>query len=79
LELSGNSRLLTAYQYCVRELHLFRRRSALVSKERMKASNTEHKAILKALRSHDGAKASQLMQDHVLNAKARVLRETVSK
>lgn len=78
LELSANSRLLTAYQNCVRELHLFRR-SALVSKERMKASNTEHRAILKALRTHDGAKASQLMQDHVLNAKARVLRETVSK
>lgn len=78
LELSGNSRLLTAYQNCVRELHLFRR-SALVSKERMKASNTEHRAIFRALRNHDGAKASQLMQDHVLNAKARVLRETVSK
>ena len=74
LELSGNARLLSAYQNCVRELHLFRR-SALVSKERMKSSNLEHRAIFKVLKSHDAAKAFQLMQDHVLNAKARVLRE----
>jgi DNA-binding GntR family transcriptional regulator len=74
LELSENARLLSAYQNCVRELHLFRR-SALVSKERMKSSNLEHRAIFKALKSHDAAKAFQLMQDHVLNAKARVLRE----
>jgi DNA-binding GntR family transcriptional regulator len=74
LELSGNARLLSAYQNCVRELHLFRR-SALVSKERMKSSNLEHKAIFKALKNHDTEKAFQLMQDHVLNAKARVLRE----
>ena len=77
LELSGNARLLSAYQNCVRELHLFRR-SALVSKERMKSSNLEHRAIFKALKSRDAAKAFQLMQDHVLNAKARVLRETSS-
>jgi DNA-binding GntR family transcriptional regulator len=74
LELSGNARLLSAYQNCVRELHLFRR-SALVSKERMKSSNLDHRAIFKALKSRDAAKAFQLMQDHVLNAKARVLRE----
>jgi DNA-binding GntR family transcriptional regulator len=74
LELSGNERLLSAYQNCVRELHLFRR-SALVSTERMKSSNLEHKAIFKALKNHDAAKAFQLMQDHVLDAKARVLRE----
>ena len=41
----------------------------------MKSSNLEHKAIFKALKSHDAAKAFQLMQDHVLDAKARVLRE----
>jgi DNA-binding GntR family transcriptional regulator len=77
LELAGNARLLSAYQNCVRELHLFRR-SALVSKERMKSSNLEHKAIFKALKSRDAAKAFQLMQDHVLGAKARVLREASS-
>ena len=41
----------------------------------MKSSNLEHKAIFKALKNHDAAKAFQLMQDHVLDAKARVLRE----
>jgi DNA-binding GntR family transcriptional regulator len=74
LELSGNQRLLSAYQNCVRELHLFRR-SALVSKGRMKASNLEHKAIFRALKNRDAVKAFQLMQDHVLDAKARVLRD----
>jgi DNA-binding GntR family transcriptional regulator len=44
----------------------------------MKSSNLEHRAIFKALKSHDAAKAFQLMQDHVLNAKARVLREAPS-
>ena len=58
----------------IRELHLFRR-SALLSKERMKSSNLEHRAIFKALKSRDAAKAFQLMQDHVLHAKARVLRD----
>ena len=77
LELAGNARLLSAYQNCVRELHLFRR-SALVAKERMKSSNLEHKAIVKALKARDAAKAFQLMQDHVLGAKARVLREATS-
>jgi DNA-binding GntR family transcriptional regulator len=76
LELTGNARLLSAYQNCVRELHLFRR-SALVSKERMKSSNLEHRAIFKALKGRDAAKAFQLMQDHVLNAKARILREAL--
>ena len=41
----------------------------------MKSSNLEHKAIFRALKNHDAEKAFQLMQDHVLNAKARVLRE----
>jgi DNA-binding GntR family transcriptional regulator len=77
LELAGNARLHSAYQNCVRELHLFRR-SVLISKERMKSSNLEHKAIFKALKSRDAAKAFQLMQDHVLGAKARVLREASS-
>jgi DNA-binding GntR family transcriptional regulator len=58
----------------VRELHLFRR-GALISRERMKSSNLEHKAIFKALKSHDATKAFQLMQNHVLDAKARILRE----
>lgn len=72
LELSGNVRLLSSYQNCVRELHLFRR-SGLVSKERMKSSNQEHKAIFKALKNRDSDRAFQLMQDHVLGAKKRIL------
>jgi DNA-binding GntR family transcriptional regulator len=71
LELCGNQRLLTAYQNCVRELHLFRRH-ALVTRERMSHSNAEHKAIVEALRNRNARKVSRLMEAHVLQAKERV-------
>ncbi len=71
LELSGNRRLLAAYQNCVRELHLFRR-GALVTSERMAQSNIEHQAILDALASHDGERAFRVMETHVLQAKHRI-------
>jgi DNA-binding GntR family transcriptional regulator len=77
LELCGNLRLLTAYQNCVRELHLFRRH-ALVTRERMSHSNAEHKAIVEALRSRNARKASRLMEAHVLQAKERVCRAAQS-
>ena len=72
LTLSANRRLLNAYQNCVRELHLFRR-DGLVTQARMAHSNVEHAAILGALREHDAARASRLMEAHVLRAKKRVL------
>lgn len=71
-ELAGNARLLAMYHSCVREIHLYRRH-ALVGTERMAHSNAEHRAIVEALAAHDPATASQLMESHVLDAKARVL------
>lgn len=71
LELGGNKRLLQAYQNCVRELHLFRR-GGLVTPERMRQSNVEHRAILDALLSGDGEAAFRVMEAHVLHAKQRV-------
>ncbi len=71
-DLAGSRRLLAMYQSCVRELHLFRRH-ALVAPDRMAQSNAEHAAILAALKAHDAALATQLMEAHVLGAKSRVL------
>jgi DNA-binding GntR family transcriptional regulator len=73
LEFTGNRRLLQTYQSLVRELHLFRRQ-ALVTPERMKDSNAEHRAIVGALRSHNAVAAASLMEAHVLNAKNRIFR-----
>ena len=73
LEFSGNRRLLLTYQSLVRELHLFRRQ-ALVSLERMKDSNGEHRAIVGALGSRNPVAAASLMEAHVLNAKNRIFR-----
>jgi DNA-binding GntR family transcriptional regulator len=71
LEFTGNRRLLQTYQSFVRELHLFRRQ-ALVSLERMKDSNAEHRAIVAALGSRNPVAAASLMEAHVLNAKKRI-------
>ena len=71
LEFTGNRRLLQTYLSFIRELHLFRRQ-ALVSLERMKESNAEHRAIVAALGSHNAVAAASLMEAHVLNAKKRI-------
>jgi DNA-binding GntR family transcriptional regulator len=73
LEFTANRRLLQTYQSLVRELHLFRRQ-ALVTPERMKDSNAEHRAIVGALRSRHAVAAASLMEAHVLNAKKRIFR-----
>jgi DNA-binding GntR family transcriptional regulator len=71
LEFTGNRRLLQTYQSIIRELHLFRRK-ALVTRERMSDSNTEHRAIYAALRAKNPVAAASLMEAHVLNAKKRI-------
>jgi DNA-binding GntR family transcriptional regulator len=71
LEFTGNRRLLQTYQSIIRELHLFRRQ-ALVTRERMSDSNTEHRAIYAALRAKNPVAAASLMEAHVLNAKKRI-------
>jgi DNA-binding GntR family transcriptional regulator len=73
-ELAGNERLRASYLGCVRLLHLFRR-NALVSVDRMSQSNAEHLAFVTALKQGDAALARHLMEEHVLQAKSRVLAE----
>lgn len=69
---TGSARLAHQYGFAVRELHLFRRR-ALISPGRMRESNQEHAAMLEKLASHDAKNARELMEDHVLMARDRVL------
>lgn len=69
---TGNERLAEQYAGLIQELHLFRRRS-LVLPGRMKRSNTEHRAILDALRRRDRDLAASRMRAHVLVSRDRVV------
>jgi DNA-binding GntR family transcriptional regulator len=71
LEFAGNRRILSMYQSLIRELHLFRRR-ALVAQGWLRASNAEHRAIVKALTARDPYKAEQLMSLHVMGSRIRL-------
>ena len=71
LEFAGNRRILSMYQSLIRELHLFRRR-ALVAQGWLRASNAEHRAIVKALSARDPDKAEQLMSLHVMGSRIRL-------
>jgi phosphonate utilization transcriptional regulator len=71
LEFAGNRRIQSMYQSLIRELHLFRRR-ALVAQGWLRASNAEHRAIVKALSARDPDTAEQLMSLHVMGSRIRL-------
>jgi len=73
VEFCGNAHLTATYRNLAKELHLFRRRG-LVSEGVMQISNSEHRAILAALAARDPARASALMEAHILAGKARLLK-----
>jgi phosphonate utilization transcriptional regulator len=72
VEGAGNRRMLAIYESLVNELHLFRRRS-LVEQGRMRESNTEHRAILDAIRAGDPERAAALLEHHVAHGRERLL------
>jgi len=69
---TDNRRLQDVYNGLAKELRLFRRRG-LVSRGAMESSNTEHHAIISALESRDAARAASIMENHILQGKARFL------
>ncbi|MDR5781261.1 GntR family transcriptional regulator [Caballeronia sp. LZ065] len=71
LEYAGNARLTEQYQSYARELQLFLRK-ALMKPGRMAESNEEHRQIVELLASRDAAGAASLMEQVVLNVKARL-------
>ena len=69
--LSGNPRLVELYDNVSKELHLFRRHGLEPSSARH-TSNDQHRAILDRLEAGD-ATAGDLMEQHILAGKSRML------
>ena len=70
---ADNHKLAQLWPGLESELHLFRTRSFLLPGS-LRASNHDHRAIVRALRSGDGEEAGRLLSDHILKGKARLLR-----
>lgn len=75
VEATGNRRLVELYQGLVKEIGLFQR-GGLVSNSAMELSNREHRAIIEAIASRDGARAAAAMEHHILQGKERFLAGT---
>lgn len=70
-QLAGN-RWLSQIITDTRKMLKLTRRDSLRLEGRLKQSLAEHRAILKALREHDGESAARLMHDHLLSGRAAV-------
>lgn len=69
MEMAGNALLLTVYRQVINRMHLLRRRSFSGGNA---ASHREHRAIVSALASRDGAAAARAMRQHVENGFERM-------
>jgi DNA-binding GntR family transcriptional regulator len=72
VEATDNRRLVEMYQGLVKEIRLFQRRG-LVSGNAMELSNREHRDIVDAIATRDGARAAAALEHHILQGKARFL------
>lgn len=72
VEAAGNRTLARSYRDCVEKLHLFRARG-LVHGGGFDVSNREHRLIVEAMASGDGAKAFEAGYSHVQHGKERIL------
>lgn len=72
LAAARNARLVATYRRLVKELHLVRALN-LDNAEHIRASNTEHRAMVEALAARDPDRAFDAHFRHVLNAKDRVI------
>lgn len=71
VEFAGNARLAESYRLLTKELLLFRLRG-LQDGGGFAVSNTEHKAVVKAVAAGDGARAGQLLRAHAAESRARM-------
>ena len=71
VEFAGNTKLADIYRRVVKELHLFRLHG-LAHGAALGMSNTEHRAIVEALRTGVPSKAAKAMRGHVEAALKRV-------
>jgi DNA-binding GntR family transcriptional regulator len=74
---ADNHKLMQMWPTLEAELHLFRRRG-LVLPGSLRQSNYQHRAMVAAMRAGDADGASRLMEQHILDGKARLLRSAAS-
>jgi phosphonate utilization transcriptional regulator len=71
VQFAGNTRLTISYRLLTNELLLFRLRG-LQDGGGFAVSNTEHKAVLKAIAARDSVRAGQLLRQHAAKSRARM-------
>ena len=71
VDFAGNARLTASYRLLTKELLLFRLRG-LQDGGGFAVSNTEHKAVVKAIAARNGARAGQLLRQHAAESRARM-------
>jgi len=70
---ADNHKLMQIWPNLEGELHLFRRRG-LVLPGSLRKSNYQHRQMVAALKAGDAETAARLMEQHILDGKARLLR-----
>ncbi len=73
VDFAGNARLTESYRLLTKGLLLFRLRG-LQDGGGFAVSNTEHKAVVRAIAARDGAGAGRLLRSHALESRARMHR-----
>jgi phosphonate utilization transcriptional regulator len=73
VDFAGNARLTESYRLLTKGLLLFRLRG-LQDGGGFAVSNTEHKAVVKAIAARDGAGAGTLLRNHAVESRARMHR-----
>ena len=73
VELAGNGKLTAIYRKLIKELSLFRRMN-LAEASLMPLSANEHRQIVKAIAAGDPEAAGRAMFEHVMESKARTLK-----
>ena len=71
VDFAGNARLTESYRLLTKELLLFRLRG-LQDGGGFAVSNTEHKAVVKAIAGRDAPRAGQLLRAHAAESRARM-------
>jgi phosphonate utilization transcriptional regulator len=71
VDFAGNSRLTESYRLLTRGLLLFRLRG-LQDGGGFAVSNTEHRAVMRAIAQRDNARAGQLLRQHAAKSRARM-------
>jgi phosphonate utilization transcriptional regulator len=71
VDFAGNARLTETYRLLTKELLLFRLRG-LQDGGGFAVSNTEHKAVLKAITARDGVRAGNLLRQHAAKSRVRM-------